>query len=241
MSLQIVPSTDTSAVPVMYRGLRYELPDYLGGHGYTGGGADSSKAQAYLVHVLSPHGVIEPHYHDVDQYQVVVRGDGRIGRHELRPGSIHDVDHHTTYGPIVAGPGGLAYFTLRPFVAGGRYDMPQSRHLKKVRSGAAFTAQTDVELPVAAAEQHMVAATARGAEAFLLRTPPGGSIVDPLAGSDPRGGYYLVLAGSIHSGDTVLPPESCAFRDAAAPALTGHAGAEGAVVVFLAFPGGERS
>ncbi len=233
MNLQIVAADRTSPVPVDYRDLAYEITDYLGGHGYTGGPADAAQAQAYLVDLLSPHGVIEPHYHDVDQYQVVVRGEGRIGRHPLRPGTIHYVDHHTTYGPIVAGPQGVAYLTLRPHVAGGRFDMPQSRALKTVRSGGAFTVQADISAPVSYPDIRTVGETVRGASAIVLRLPPGHALPDP---APEALGYYVILAGSVVSAQGELPARSCAFRGFGAAALPGEAGVQGAVIVFVAFP-----
>lgn len=233
MNLQIVAAELTNPVPVDYRDLAYEITDYLGGHGYTGGPADSAQAQAYIVDLLSPHGVIEPHYHDVDQYQIVVRGEGRIGRHTLRPGVIHYVDHHTTYGPIVAGPQGVGYFTLRPHIAGGRFDMPQSRALKTARSGGAFTAQADIGMPVSYLDISTIGETTRGAKAVVLRLPPGHALPDPAPG---KVGYYLILAGSAVSAGGELSPRSCAFRGPGAVPLQGEAGDQGAVVVFVAFP-----
>jgi hypothetical protein len=235
MSLQIVASSQTRPVEVLYRDLRYEITDYLGGHGYTGGAADDSLAQAYIVDLLTPHGVIEPHYHDVNQYQVVIRGEGRIGRHPLRPGAIHYVDHHTTYGPIVAGPEGIAYFTLRPQVAGGRFDMPESRALKTVRSGASYTVQTDLTLPVSQVDTQCVASSPAGARAIVLRVPAGEPIPGPgVAGA----GYYVILSGIVYDDGLVLPTRSCAFRPAGSAALTGQAGRDGTVIAFVAFPPG---
>jgi hypothetical protein len=62
---------------------------------------------------MSGH-VIKPHFHSVDQYQVVVRGVARSGKHPMCSGDFHYADAYTSYGPIVAGEGGLAFFTLRP-------------------------------------------------------------------------------------------------------------------------------
>jgi len=234
VSPTVVSSERTRPAPVSYRGLDYEITDYLGGHGYTGDVADASAPQAYIVHLRTPGGIIEPHYHDVDQFQVVVRGDGRIGRHELRVGSVHYVDRHTTYGPIVAGDGGIAYFTLRPSIAAGRYDMPESRRRKTVRSGAAFTVHADT---APASGLHVLAETARGARAVVARLPAGAAVPEPVDGG---AAYDLVLAGEVHSGGSVLPADSCVFRRAGEDAFTGRAGPDGATLLHLAFPTGPR-
>src|SRR5690606_27722696 len=44
--------------------------------------------QAFLVE-NTPHRVLRTHYHDVDQFQVIVQGDGTLGRHAVRPYSVH--------------------------------------------------------------------------------------------------------------------------------------------------------
>ena len=57
----------------------YRIQDCYGSHK-----AAAPGPQAFLVEFPTPRGVIKPHFHRVPQYQVVVAGGGRIGRHELR-------------------------------------------------------------------------------------------------------------------------------------------------------------
>src|SRR5215207_4440094 len=47
-----------------------------------------------------PGDVIAPHFHEIAQYQVVVEGKGRIGKHALEPLTVHYTDAYTPYGPI---------------------------------------------------------------------------------------------------------------------------------------------
>src|SRR3954468_22483128 len=68
--------------------------------------------QVYLVE-MEPDTVIEPHFHQVDQFQVMVSGAGMLGRNPAAPILIHYADHSTAYGPIHAGPCGLSFFTVR--------------------------------------------------------------------------------------------------------------------------------
>jgi hypothetical protein len=234
MAVTIVPASETRKEQLVHRGVDIEVTDYLGGHGYTGTTSDESVAQAFIVHLLSPGGVLAPHYHDVDQYQVVVRGDGHIGRHGVRTGSVHYTDHHTTYGPIVAGEHGLAFMTLRRAVAAGRYDMPESRAIKTTKSGDTFTEDADLSLPVTLPAIDTLATTSHGACAVLMRVPAGGDLPDPMADGAPAG-YYLVLAGTVQCGEKRLDVESVAFRAAGDPPLAARAVHEGAVVAFLSF------
>jgi hypothetical protein len=64
--------------------------------------------------------VTQAHFHEVDQYQVVVEGDGRFGAERVRCGTFHYTDRATPYGPIVSDPDRvLSYLTLRPRAAAG--------------------------------------------------------------------------------------------------------------------------
>ena len=54
-------------------------------HGYIGEpGQLNQAAQAFLVVRPFAGARIEPHFHDVDQFQVVVDGDGRIGKKDRK-------------------------------------------------------------------------------------------------------------------------------------------------------------
>ena len=55
-----------------------------------------------------------PHFHRQNQFQVFVGGSGSLGRHALAPVVVHYAGAYTGYGPLLAGPEGIQYFTLRP-------------------------------------------------------------------------------------------------------------------------------
>jgi hypothetical protein len=80
---------------------------------------------AYLIK-QEPHSMIRPHYHHASQFQVIVAGSGRIGRHDVRPLTLHYAGQQTGYGPLVAGPDGLWYFTLRAVTESGAWFLPES-------------------------------------------------------------------------------------------------------------------
>ncbi len=67
---------------------------------------------AFLVE-KDPHAVVKPHFHQANQYQVVVRGGGRLGTHDVGSVAVHYTEAWSAYGPIVAGEDGIAWFTLR--------------------------------------------------------------------------------------------------------------------------------
>jgi hypothetical protein len=56
-----------------------------------------------------PGTVSEPHFHQANQFQVFVEGDGFLGKTPVREVTVQYADAYTPYGPIVAGPHGVAY------------------------------------------------------------------------------------------------------------------------------------
>ena len=69
--------------------------------------------QGFLVE--QPLGAVtEPHFHETNQFQVVVEGGGTFGTKHLSPLAIQYANAHPSYGPIVSGARGVTYFTLRP-------------------------------------------------------------------------------------------------------------------------------
>jgi hypothetical protein len=83
---------------------------------------------AFLVE-KGPGAVTRPHFHQADQFQVVVAGRGMLGDHEFSDGAVHYTDAYSAYGPIVAGKSGIWWFTLRNrWDPGARY-MPAEREV----------------------------------------------------------------------------------------------------------------
>jgi hypothetical protein len=91
--------------------------------------------------VRQPAGYTTPaHFHEVDQFQVMVGGHGRLGAARMELGAFHYADRATPYGPIVSDDKDtLSYLTLRPRVATGvdasaQY-MPGARKNRSRRPG----------------------------------------------------------------------------------------------------------
>ncbi len=82
--------------------------------------------QAYEV-TQGPGSEIAVHYHPVGQFQLVVDGQGVLGRDPVRRGSIHYVDAFRPYGPITAGADSFSYLTLRSWADRGAWYMPKER------------------------------------------------------------------------------------------------------------------
>jgi hypothetical protein len=89
---------------------------------------------AYLVSQL-PGSALHPHFHQADQFQVFLGGSGRIGTHPIEPVTVHYASAHSPYGPVVAGPQGLQYLTLRRRWDPGAQWMPDSAQRLRAMGG----------------------------------------------------------------------------------------------------------
>jgi len=157
--------------------------------------------QAFLVE-NTPHRHLRTHFHDVDQFQVIVSGGGTLGRHAVRPYTVHFARAHTPYGPITAGDDGLAWLTIRArrdaegaqFLPEKREELARSlgRNPWQISQDPLFL---DFDGDVALRPVPGVA-DERGLGAYSLRVKPNATAQAP----DPSGtgGQYLVvLRGSM--------------------------------------------
>jgi hypothetical protein len=202
---------------------------------------------AFLVE-KEPGAVVKPHFHRADQYQVVVSGGGRMGRHALDGVEVHYTDAYSAYGPIVAADDGIAWFTLRnAWDPGARYMTESRAELRAAR------AENYQHREAVAGAIHPLSDAALGALNQVACTPVLGPGEDGLAtwhcklppsaelcGPDPATGggqFWIVLAGSLAMGGSgLLPPKSCAFVAPEDAPLAVHAGVGGAEALCLQFP-----
>jgi hypothetical protein len=73
----------------------------------------------------------DPHFHQANQFQVFVSGAGFFGKQPVHAVMAQYAQAFTPYGPIVAGPEGLSYLTLRNAWDPGGQFMPAQRELLK--------------------------------------------------------------------------------------------------------------
>jgi hypothetical protein len=169
--------------------------------------------------------VVGAHYHQADQFQVVVGGSGRLGTHDVAEGAVHFAGAWTAYGPLAAGGDGLHYFTLRNgWDPGARYmEFPDNR--ATLRS-----------LP--RRHREMVGEIASGADGLCAHRHDIAA-GDGMTGPDPASGggqFWLVLAGSMLCDGVALPPLSCVFVSPDEAPFTTVAGTDGLLVLALQYP-----
>jgi hypothetical protein len=191
-----------------------------------------------------PHTKADPHFHQADQFQVFVEGDGSFGRRPVRAAHVQFAQAYTPYGPIVAGDHGLSYLTLRNGWDPGGQFMPAQRELLRAsgrRPRAVMSAPIDATPEAALVSRREIASesvlpdSADGLGAWRHRIPPGRSVFGP-APSSGAGQCWIVLSGVDVSLGEPLPACACAFVAPDEPPRTVTAGEGGLDVLVLQFP-----
>jgi hypothetical protein len=208
--------------------------------------ADCLYPMAFLVEKEAA-AVVHPHFHQADQYQVVVQGSGRLGTHDIASVAVHYTDAYSAYGPIIAADEGVSWFTLRnAWDSGARYMPAQRQLLREARTRYQHREATCGPLPplsdsdlaalATSAGVAVIAETADGLGTWRYTVPPNGSIIGP-APSAGGGQFWLVSAGSaLVAGGQLLPVQSCIFVAPEDPAATLGAGPGGADLICMQFP-----
>lgn len=193
--------------------------------------------QAFLVELERPGHTIKPHFHKVDQFQIVVDGGGVLGKHELHPVTVHYTDSFTPYGPIVAGDRGLRFFNFRTACDTGAQYMPGARDSLERRAGRNLVAETTDADPRDASGivvTPLIDGHADGLEVTDIVAGPREALPARVAGGSGR--YELVLAGSLVVDGRTYPRWSCLFASAAAPMPVRVAGPGGAHLLVTQAP-----
>lgn len=186
------------------------------------------------------------HFHRQNQFQLFVDGAGSIGRESLGPITVHYAGAYTGYGPLLSGPQGIKYFTIRAVCEAGFTPISEAK-AKMLRGPKRHANSTPVPPLTAAAlaaltgtqEQTLIETGDDGMGARLTRLPPGARL-HPAQVPGSEGQFLFVtagtLAGVLASGPVNLGRWEHLFLLAgdAAPPLT--AGPGGAEIVSLFIP-----
>ena len=191
---------------------------------------------AFLVE-QDPGEVANAHFHQADQFQVVVAGDGSLGTHEVRPVMVHFAGAFTAYGPIRAGAAGLTYFTLRNgFDPGARYMLrDENREALRAVRGRQHREAVAGPLDAAGGSEVLLGPEADGMAAWRYCVAPGEAVLGP-APADGRGQHWLVIDGGVQRDGVALGPLSCAFVYPDEAPFAATAGPAGATLLAMQFP-----
>ena len=189
----------------------------------------------------APGWVLATHFHREYQFQLFVSGSGTLGRHEVRPLMLHYTSPESGYGPITAGPQGLAYYTLRSSAPAGACYLPEARETMQQglakRHAMSQRIAVGAQLPgvaQAADVETCIALDDGGMGAWKVSIAPGGTFaVSQLPGAGAR--YYYVASGDVGADARMLEAGSILFAHAQ-PGLILRAGDAGAEVIAMQFP-----
>jgi hypothetical protein len=192
---------------------------------------------AFLVE-QDPGSTASAHYHQANQFQVIVGGHGIMGTHEARPVTVHFAGAHTAYGPIRASnDAGVHYFTLRnSFDPGARFmAVPENRSALRLVPGRHH--RESVTGPLANETGAIIGPEPDGMGAWRYRVAAGERVIGP----DPawgKGQYFVVVDGSMIRDGKDIPRLSCVFVYPDDPPFNAFAGPEGVDVIAMQFPRG---
>ncbi len=193
---------------------------------------------AFLVE-QDPGTTAHAHYHQQDQFQLVVNGKGTVGLHDAGPVTVHFTGAYTAYGPIKADPqDGIWYLTLRNgFDPGARFmEKPENRATLRGIPGRVH--RESVAGPLGAptvATETLLGPDPDGMGSWRYAVGAGEAVTGP----DPAGGrgqYWVVTRGAMVRDGETLGVRSLVFVHPEEAPFTATAGAEGVEVVAMQFP-----
>lgn len=181
------------------------------------------------------------HFHQVDQFQVIMDGSGDFGRHPVKPYCVHFSRAYTPYGPLKADrKTGWAFMVLRSRFDPGAQRFPQSlEKLKQIPDRQPWQVTTDVDFPdrTSGVNVHDVPEI-RDEHGLFTRTVTMGAHTrmtapDPSVGD---GQYVVVVKGSLMHENTEREAPAVVFVKRDEPAFEVVAGAQGLEAIILNFP-----
>ena len=200
--------------------------------------------QAFRID-MSANMQLDGHFHIVDQFQIFIGGSGTIGRDDAGMITAHYADHHTGYGPLIAGEQGMSYLTLRSKTDAGlvKLSTPNVRDLLKPTKRR-HRVSSKVVLSIPPVMAHLEAPTVEtvmeekpgddGMTVKVFRLGAGQQVAAPA--TEGTGGYYIiVINGSLlHAGENFEAWSLIwvGHEDAPPQLSAGEAGAEVMVAIF---------
>lgn len=185
------------------------------------------------------------HYHQADQFQVFVSGEGSFGIKPITGMTVHYAMAFTPYAPIHATTSPIEYYTLRNGWDPGAQWMPEKRaglmsreHPYRHGLGLVPALVGEADGPThinGLLEQNVIPAEPDGLVATLYQSTSATTISGPTPTSG-RGQYWLVLKGQCTINANPASLRSMAFVSPEETAPTVVAGAEGVSILVVQFP-----
>ena len=198
------------------------------------------------VGFADPREVIEAHFHDADQFQVVLEGDVTfVNDHHLKPIAVHYTDTNTPYGPFTMGEN-VKLAVLRPHKAGitwmtdreGRKNRnPHGRELygeygRQLFGQSDDTPWEDLTGALSGIRRKVLFGGDEGPNAQIWQCPANMVVARKPA---PIGEYQVLIEGSGLAADKQMIPYSTRYLAGDGPAAPLISTSEGTTWLFLAF------
>ncbi len=190
---------------------------------------------------------ILPHFHQVNQFLVMVGGSVTVEGKDIPLILVHYSDRFTPFGPMSSGPYGLGIWALMPKSDPGGIYMSQPNaqaRLKPSKRRSILMGNIAVSTPFVLQGSAVVALdnllpkdadTSDGLSAHMLRMGARAKTTGP----DPRvtgGQYYLVMNGSLNYNQANYAASSAFYLEPTDAPLEAQAGAEGVEALVMSFP-----
>ena len=203
--------------------------------------ADGRTAYAKIVRHIPPGMVSSAHFHAVDQFQIIIDGKGKFGRHDVAPYCVHFSRANTPYGPLLPDvKAGWAFMTLRTRPDPGAQRFPEAKDKLKLiaeRHPWQITRKVTFQTQGADISLHDIPGISdeQGLSAHSLTMLPGAHLIAPDPGRG-DGQYVVVLRGSLVHENKECGAPTIVFVNPGEPAFAIHAGMRGLGALILNFP-----
>jgi hypothetical protein len=203
------------------------------------GGQDAERAPTVFLVEQPPDYSVPPHFHRQNEFQVVVQGAGSMGRHPIRPITVHYAGAYTGYGPRASGADGLFYFPLRPafdagplYVDGNRDQLLRGPKRQLHSTPYAPLAPDGLAQILGLETFELIPEQADGIFCRRYLIPAGAEARTP-SPADGGGQFVMVITGSIRLDDTELTRWETLHVAPEEPSIAIRAGAQGAEVLLM--------
>jgi hypothetical protein len=196
---------------------------------------DGLTPHAFFVH-QDPNVVLDRHYHDAAEFQVVVGGSGRLGTHAVRPLSVHYASYQAVYGPLAAGEFGLDYVTCRAVYQRGLFRFPDERRRMTPGRRDQYIGEVlpgDPRSLTGISIDPVIDPLGDGLAVWMMRIPPGARSKAPIHPGG-AGRFLLLTAGGATVESAILDELSVGWIGNGEATVA--AGPEGAELVVLQLP-----
>jgi rubredoxin len=181
------------------------------------------------------------HFHEVDQFQIIMEGSGEFGRHHVQPYCVHFSRAYTPYGPLQSNKDtGWAFMVLRSRFDSGAQRFPAAlEKLKQIRNRQPWQVTAKVTFPEQTDDVNMnEVPQIKDQHGLFTRT------VTMLAGArtvtpDPAmgdGQYVVAVKGSLMYQGKERPAPAVVFLGRNEPPFELLAGNDGLEAIILNFP-----